>query len=203
MRFRLPALGAVALAAVPTIAGAADFSPPARGFAPAPVVSAPPPAWTGFYAGVNAGWSRVDQPGARLDGATFGGRLGFDQQAGAFIVGALADIDYSFARVTTPAGSFSAPLLGSVNARAGYAVAPSTLVYGSGGVSFADFSSRIPAAASHAAGFNVGAGLEQRINGNWSIFSEYRFQRLWAESRGAGDNGHQLKAGVNYRFGPR
>ena len=95
---------------------AADL--PSRAPAPAPFI-APVPifTWTGFYAGVNAGWGwREDDresvfltPGAGTPGLagtlvfpnnndggfTGGGQIGYNYQIGSFVIGAEADIQWA------------------------------------------------------------------------------------------------------------
>ena len=52
-------------------------------------------------------------------------------------------------------------------------------------------------------GFNVGAGLEVKVAPNWSVYGEYRFNRLWVDTviGNKSVNVHDAKIGVNYRFG--
>src|ERR671912_1712784 len=98
-------------------ASAADL--PARAPPPAPVFSAVPVfTWTGFYAGVNAGWGWRDDdrapvflaPGPGIPaglagtlvfsnnndgGFTGGGQIGYNYQIGSFVVGVETDIQYA------------------------------------------------------------------------------------------------------------
>jgi outer membrane immunogenic protein len=110
----LLAATAISTAAV-SAASAADLpvraAPPAPIFAPAPVFT-----WTGFYAGVNAGWGWRDDdeetvvltgPGIPAGlvgtlqfeddngGFVGGGQIGYNFQFGAFVVGAEADIQWA------------------------------------------------------------------------------------------------------------
>jgi len=91
-------------------ASAADL--PARE-APAPIIAAPPIfTWTGFYAGLNAGWGwRSDDsqsvviggvaPGTLFfdndddGGFTGGGQIGYNYQIGSVVVGLEADIQWA------------------------------------------------------------------------------------------------------------
>src|SRR5918994_5662802 len=117
MRTRL--LGLLAATALTTAglsaASAADLpvraAPPAPIFAPVPIFT-----WTGFYAGVNAGWGWRDDdeetvvltgPGIpaglvgtlQFDddngGFTGGGQIGYNYQIGSFVIGAEADIQWA------------------------------------------------------------------------------------------------------------
>jgi len=92
-------------------ASAADL--PARQAPPAPVIAAAPIfTWTGFYAGVNAGWGwRSDDDetvvlGGATPGTLFfengddggfvgGGQIGYNYQIGSFVVGLEADIQWA------------------------------------------------------------------------------------------------------------
>jgi outer membrane immunogenic protein len=110
MKSRL--LGLLAATALTTAglsaASAADLpqAPP-----PAPIVAAPIFTWTGFYAGVNAGWGWRDSnkqavvlggavPGTLFfpdngdGGFTGGGQIGYNWQFGSFVIGAETDIQW-------------------------------------------------------------------------------------------------------------
>ena len=97
-----------------TAASAADLpsAPPAPIFTPVPVFT-----WTGFYAGVNAGWGWRDDnqetviltpgagtpglagtlffPGNGDGGFTGGAQIGYNYQIGSFVIGAEADIQWA------------------------------------------------------------------------------------------------------------
>ena len=111
----LLAATAISTAAV-SVASAADL--PARAAPPAPIFAAAPVfTWTGFYAGVNAGWGWRDDdeesvvltgPGipaglaGTLDfengddgGFVGGGQIGYNYQIGSFVVGLEADIQWA------------------------------------------------------------------------------------------------------------
>jgi outer membrane immunogenic protein len=111
-------LASVALFGFAGVASAADL--PARTAAPLPVIAAAPIfTWTGFYAGVNAGYGwhndenegSVFVPGGAVgvgsvpgtisfgddngDGFVGGGQIGYNAQFGAFVVGVEADIQFA------------------------------------------------------------------------------------------------------------
>jgi outer membrane immunogenic protein len=111
MRTRI--LGLLAATALTTAglsaATAADLpqAPP-----PAPIIAAPIFTWTGFYAGVNAGWGWRDsnRQSVILDGAvpgtlffpdngdggfTGGGQIGYNYQIGSFVIGLETDIQWA------------------------------------------------------------------------------------------------------------
>ncbi|MXQ13204.1 outer membrane protein [Microvirga makkahensis] len=105
----LAGVAGAALAAA--TASAADL--PVREAPPAPIIAAAPIfTWTGFYAGVNAGWGwRSDDDetvvlGGAVPGTLFfengddggfvgGGQIGYNYQIGSFVVGLEADIQWA------------------------------------------------------------------------------------------------------------
>src|SRR5215207_3467612 len=113
MKSRL--LGLLAVTALTTAglsaASAADLpvraAPPAPIFAPVPIFT-----WTGFYAGVNAGWGwrSDDRQSVILGGAvpgtlnfdnnndggfTGGAQIGYNYQIGSFVIGLETDIQWA------------------------------------------------------------------------------------------------------------
>ena len=108
----LSLLAATAIATVAvSAASAADL--PVRSAPPAPIIAAAPIfTWTGFYAGVNAGWGWRDSdresvvlggatPGTLFfdndddGGFTGGGQIGYNYQIGSFVLGLEADIQWA------------------------------------------------------------------------------------------------------------
>src|SRR5829696_4270872 len=104
----LAGVASVTLAAA--AASAADL--PSQAPPPAPIITAPIFTWTGFYAGVNAGWGwrDNDQQTAILGGAvpgtlffpdngdggfTGGGQIGYNYQIGSFVIGLETDIQWA------------------------------------------------------------------------------------------------------------
>lgn len=109
MKRTLLASAAALLIAAPALA--ADL--PSRQSAPAPFVAPPMFTWTGFYAGVNAGWSQnqTDVTNRGFTGAAAAGaypsfstgnrnsfvggfQAGYNQQFGNFVAGVEADINW-------------------------------------------------------------------------------------------------------------
>ena len=155
------ALAGLALTVAVTAAGqAADL--PRRAEQPPSLPSLPVFTWTGFYAGLNAGYgftgggSGFTDPtygtvtgGARGGGFAGGGQIGYDYQftpGSGLVVGAEADIQgVAFARAnaaylgTTPYYSVRPGLdyFGTVRGRVGYAF-DRVLVYGTGGFAYGD-----------------------------------------------------------------
>lgn len=145
---------------------AADI--PTTGVPVAPI--APVFTWTGFYAGVNAGYgwgdtditanplptpalfgSPVTRVGQDIDGFLGGVQAGFNYQAGAFVVGLEADFQLSdiaeSSRFNFAAGNFalastSIDWFGTLRARAGFVPTERLLVYATGGLIYASVSTR-------------------------------------------------------------
>jgi opacity protein-like surface antigen len=68
-------------------------------------------------------------------------------------------------------------------ARLGWLVTPSTLLYGTGGVTYAGFGSvGFNSDTFRAWGWSAGAGVEQKFGPNWSVRVEYRFTDFQART---------------------
>ncbi len=145
-------------------------------------------------------------------GIAFGGTLGYNQQIGSFLIGVEGDYSYlglssrsrvSYSRETGNTvipntyqvdGSIRSQVdaFGTVRARLGYLVTPDLLVYGTGGVAFANVSTRatvsegityaggsIPVASfsgrrsGMTTGFAYGLGAEYKIDQSWSVKAEF------------------------------
>jgi outer membrane immunogenic protein len=145
----LAATAALAIAA--STANAADL--PGR-YSPAPAYNALPVfTWTGFYAGLNAGYgwnvgdSRYYDPafrnGKRSGGFVGGAQAGYNYQFGMFVGGLETDLQY--AAVGNKGASYgttyypgdSDGFFGTIRARAGVAF-DRALVYGTGGFAYGD-----------------------------------------------------------------
>ncbi len=119
---RTPLLSTVALLAFTAAGAAADL--PRRAFAPAPILAVPVFTWTGFYAGVHAGYgfgdadittrgnaantianvnalARPPELSTDRDGFVGGAQVGFNFQFGMFVAGVEADLSYTDLSTTT------------------------------------------------------------------------------------------------------
>lgn len=158
--------------------------------------------WSGFYAGVNAGygWGTTDthltlvsQPFEYSQGLgnLIGGiQAGYNVQNGAFVFGVEADLQYfhDSSRINTVNNTTNFPdetsydALGTARLRAGYAFS-NTLVYATAGLAVAKVANSwrdVPLSMDFRksdllAGAAVGAGLEYAIDRHWSIKSEYLY----------------------------
>jgi len=178
---------------------AADLAP---SYAKAPMLQAAAYNWTGFYAGLNAGYafgretSTASAGGgifsisnsSAYDGFLGGGQLGYNAQFGSLVVGVEGDIQYADVggkfSVLVPGvgGNFETNKLnafGTVRGRVGFAF-DRVLVYGTGGFAagrntftLSDaVGTSVDDSATHT-GWAAGAGLEYGIRENWSVKAEY------------------------------
>jgi outer membrane immunogenic protein len=231
--------GAAVVGAVAQLTAVGAFAadlPAAPAYTKAPAyVSAP--SWTGFYIGGNLGYgwgnntnpaiSFVD-PGAGLGTAFFfasggnqyqnmnpkgvigGGQIGYDWQAGNWVLGGVADFQGSGMKassnplVNLPGfnANIGEPLsakinwLGTVRARLGVAQ-QNWLFYGTGGLAYGQVNSTIgnviPApgfptfvmAGSQTTtkiGWAAGAGVEYKVASNWSVGLEYLYFNLGTDA---------------------
>jgi outer membrane immunogenic protein len=244
---QLSCAGLVALIVALAPAFAADIpvkAPAVKAPAAAPIFD-----WSGFYVGLNAGYAwgrtRATDVGSAVGWGTQGTRWSADGngftgglQAGArmqtqnWVLGIEGDLGYldRSARTIHPTAccppgdptflkagdGWFATLRGS----AGVLLAPTVLVYGTGGVIYADTRSRVfrpsdmhtPNADGW--GWTAGAGAEFAVDPRWSWKVEYLYYDLGTDrvfdptflTCGAACNfdirqtGHIVRAGVNYRF---
>jgi outer membrane immunogenic protein len=186
-------LASVAAVALSASAQAADLGG-ARAAIAAEVV-APADLWSGFYAGIHAGYgfgrSRPGFPGVdlsdSLNGAVIGGQFGWNYQVGQFVLGLEATLAY--AGLSGSGADFGggatlrtdAKWLTTMGPRLGYAF-DRALVYAKGGFAAGGFSSGliIPGlgdfrGASVRTGWFLGAGIEYAIAANWSVRAEYNY----------------------------
>lgn len=255
MRNWLCAVSAAAILA----SGSAFAADLGRGPPPAPM---PPPApvftWTGFYAGVNVGytWTQnngmntvstagacntalpgcVSTPNYSIAGAqdaTFdlfggaksgligGGQLGYNVQFNSIVAGLEADIQgIGSSSATSNAGAGTFPVTGwpgypivqtgsssskltylsTVRGRLGVLVAPSFLLYATGGLAFGgvkastsitqavpasvgnEFGASFGSVSSTRTGYTLGAGTEWMFAQNWSAKLEYAYYNLGSVS---------------------
>jgi len=191
-----------------------------------PAYVSPAIGWGGVYVGAYGayGWGSSDWSGfgttgsASPSGPLFGGTLGFNMQAGAWVFGAEGDLAANWMKSTTSAGSGLCALgcniqtswFATARARVGYAFGPA-LVYITGGGAFGDVQMLAfgGTAAQSRAGWTIGTGLEYAILGPWSAKIEYLYADLGTSTCGNAICGVAtsvsfkpsiIKLGVNYRF---
>jgi outer membrane immunogenic protein len=128
------------------------------------------------------------------DGVSYRARLGYDRQMGTFVLGIVGEIgksevtDIVSAFSTTPAFYYMEREIdfdASLRLRAGFTPATNTLLYATGGVAFAKLDQTFETSNTANAfevipdeetfGFQIGAGVEQKIGSNFSIGVEYLY----------------------------
>jgi len=197
-------------------AQAADLGAPRSPVAAA--VVAPAFNWTGFYLGAHAGygWNNYtlfNGPGAGSgNGPLLGGQIGFNYQINQFVLGAEADLAYaaiSGRPVAAPGFSVRTTMLGSVRARAGFAV-DRALLYVTGGLGIQNASVAFNLNAANVrftrTGWTLGAGVEYALTQNWTAKIEYSYYNFGTSGAipvynfQVRSNIHTVKLGVNYLF---
>ena len=200
----------------------------------APVVYAPPVYnWSGFYIGGNVGGGFADSSWSdpfgeannkfSKDGFIGGGQIGANVQFNWVVLGVEGDFDWTGLKGS---GSDSAgntintntQWTSTVTGRVGAAF-DRLLVYGKGGVAFANDESSISGTGLSASttftrtGWTAGAGLEYALAQNWTAKIEYDFLGFGSETLDFGPtnlptnpsaslNVQEVKAGINFKFGP-
>jgi outer membrane immunogenic protein len=163
--------------------------------------------WTGFYVGVNGGYSFGDAvrvgPNFELDGASLGGQAGVNYQFGQIVLGAETDIQYSWLSDSAGGDDFDLNYFGTLRARAGYAF-DRVLPYVTGGLAYGEgeFDGAGNDDNLHL-GYTVGAGVEYAFTDQISIKGEYLYTDLGEEDYAGTDidmDFHTVRLGLNYRF---
>jgi len=182
--------------------------------------------WTGYYAGLQAGygWGRSDIAGTTgapfgaspdIDGGFVGGHIAGLWQFNQAVIGARAELDYASvggsARLA-PAGTVSTDVkwLGSAGGEAGFAL-DRWLLYGMAGVALAgtETSQSAPGfdRTRTAAGWMVGAGIDYALTNNVVVGAQYRYYDFGKEHfdapDGLSDRDQDVKLhtlGVNFSY---
>jgi outer membrane immunogenic protein len=170
-----------------TSAFAADMPMPTKSYSPMSPV--PVTNWSGFYAGLNAGygWASVSSGGGSSDltGFVGGGQIGYNWQGSSpLVLGIEADFQGSTqSRSDTVLGvtiDQKLPWFGTARARIGYAM-NDWMIYATGGAAWVDYKVTgtaggvsVSSDASKAA-WTAGAGLEWMFMPKWSAKLEYLY----------------------------
>jgi outer membrane immunogenic protein len=177
--------------------------------------------WTGFYAGINAGYgwgtSRYDFGAAGINrfdvnGGLVGGTIGYNYQIGQTVLGIEGDIDWqnvkgSNAACVAGVCQTKSDWLSTVRGRLGYAI-DRWMPYVTGGGAFGDVKANIPGLGSQSdtrTGWTVGGGAEYAFAPNWTVKAEYLYVDLGkftCNVCGANVkfNENIVRAGLNYKF---
>lgn len=163
--------------------------------------------WNGAYFGANMGYGfmgfdgKAGTSGAlddNTDGVNVGVYGGYNFMVSPRVVlGVEGDIAYN--DIDNSAGGFNvqSDWNANIRARAGYAVFDRTLLYGTGGVAFADLSAKGNGGKDDttAVGYTVGAGVEQAFTDRISGRVEYLYQDFGSQDFDLG--GTKYKTDVN------
>lgn len=201
-------LAGVATVAVAGAAVAADPIRPVPVTPIAPVVTAYD--WSGFYAGVNAGYGWTEAYGPAGVGFTsvnglFGGaQIGFNVQHDAVVFGVEADIQASGLSQTVTGTTVSLDYLGTVRARVGVDVGNGILPYLTAGLAYGQARVDVPPVETQFhSGWAVGGGVEFKLQEAVSLKTEYLYvdlgERAYAGGN-AGLRGHTFRVGANFHF---
>lgn len=128
------------------------------------------------------------------DGVTIAGRLGYDSQMGKLVLGVVGEIgtadvrDAVSAFSTTPAFYYMERRIdytAALRLRAGFTPAAKTLIYATGGLAYAKLDQEFETsnaansftviADEDAWGYQIGAGIEQKIGRNFTLGVEYLY----------------------------
>jgi outer membrane immunogenic protein len=180
------------------------YTPPPE---PAPAPYVEPAIWEGAYIGVNGGYGWSNSSSTDADGAFGGGQIGYNWQRGRLVFGIEGDFQGSDIN-SSNAGFTGSDMdwFSTVRGRVGLANGP-LLIYGTGGVAFADITNRVGLIedSDTKTGYAVGGGLEWAFAPNWSAKAEYLFLGLGDDTvAGTGikvdDDVHTVRVGLNYHF---
>jgi len=165
--------------------------------------------WTGFYAGVHAGWGWGDSTGGDLSGHVLGAQIGYNyQMVSGLTFGVETDITFSGIDGAVAGGAFTADYIGTLRARIGYAF-DRVLIYGTGGFAYAGGDLKVAGLSNDQDhyGYAIGFGIEGMITSNVSARLEYIYTDFGSRTyqtvvgpAGVGFSSSLLRAGVNYRF---
>ncbi|GLK78716.1 outer membrane protein [Methylopila turkensis] len=225
--------GAAALA----LWGGAAFAADIPAYEAAPAVAAPVPSftWSGPYLGLQAGYGWFDadnrvngfKPDSSPDGFTVGAYAGYNHQLenSPLVLGVEADINYTDGDARRGTRGFTGAsdtrigndvgFTGAVRARVGYAF-DRFLVYGAGGLAFADHEVKARATApggasgsddTVAVGWTIGGGVEAALSDNVTARVEYRYSDFGTDSFSVAGSRvksdlteNRVMLGVGYKF---
>lgn len=170
--------------------------------------------FTGPRAEAVVGWDHVKGEGAgSVDGALYGGQIGYDFQAGSAVLGVEGEITGSTARRTENnvlvAGDSARLSTGRdlyVGGRVGFTVGGKALIYAKGGYTNAKLNSRYTSGTTdirfddNVDGWRAGAGAEVKLNDKVYLKGEYRYSQYKNDDAGIDAKRHQVVGGVGVRF---
>jgi outer membrane immunogenic protein len=180
----------------------------------APEVRYEPAIWEGAYIGVNGGYGWSNSNFTDPEGGFGGAQLGYNWQRDHIVFGVEGDFQGSdisgraFNELDDVAHS-DINWFSTVRGRLGYASGP-VLVYGTGGVAFADVDNHIHFSNGDSArnsgtdtGYAAGGGIEWAFAPNWSAKAEYLYVGLGDDEVGGyriNNDFQTVRVGLNYKF---
>ncbi len=174
-----------------------------------------PSIWEGAYVGINGGYGWSNSNFTDPSGGFGGAQLGYNWQRDRIVFG--IEGDFQGADISGRAYDFDGDTAHSdvnwfstVRGRLGFASGP-LLIYGTGGVAFADVDTHIHFVNGSSArdsgtqtGYAAGGGVEWAFAPNWSAKAEYLYIGLGDDTLSNGDrvnNDFQtVRVGLNYKF---
>jgi outer membrane immunogenic protein len=182
------AIACVMSVAVTSAASAADLPRKAAPYSPSYYA----PTWSGFYAGVNAGygWASYDTSTGsdKMKGFIGGGQLGYNWQISSFVLGVEGDFQYSGQKRSETAviggititGDEKVQWFGTARGRVGYAF-DSVMIYATGGAAWSNLKASASALGLTVStdttkmGWTAGGGVEWMFLPRWSVKAEYLY----------------------------
>ena len=214
-RFHALLLGCAAVPAVALTSAAMAADIPLK--APAPAYYAPAFSWTGFYAGINAGYGWSNSFADNAKGAIYGGQVGYNLQFSSFVVGLEGDFQGASIKSSQDHGGGvtvegKIPAFATERGRVGFAF-NRMMHYGTRGRANTDTkqSNSAPGGSAEASnwssGYALGGGLEWAVWDRWSVKGEYLYVHSGdttvtiAGATATGSYNYNVaRAGLNYRF---
>jgi outer membrane immunogenic protein len=218
MKSRSVLLAATILSLAGSSAFAADL--PVKAYRP--VTPAPVMTWTGFYAGLNAGygWANVSVSGSGsssdLDGFVGGGQIGYNWQTGPLVIGLEGDFQGSAQSTSDSALGITVDQdlrwLATLRGRLGYASGP-WLFYVTGGAAWLNYQLTVSAGGASVdaddtkGGWTLGGGVEWMFAPKWSAKLEYLYVDTGDTNVTLGGfnfdgraKDNLVRVGINYHF---
>ncbi len=224
MRSQIFAAAIATLMAAPVLA--ADLPGRDGPISPGPIFQQfQPHTWTGFYAGLNAGygWGSYNRAAATLmgkgSGGVLGAQMGYNYQFSNLVLGVEGDLNASWisgnrSPLAGTATSGSLDWFGTLRGRLGFA-ADRALIYGTGGYAGGQVKSTIvdtvvpfsETTSSWRSGWAMGGGIEYAFTNRVSAKAEYLYMNLGSRLLfpvnapvSSTYSVSLIRGGVNYRF---
>ncbi len=148
--------------------------------------------WTGFYGGLNLGYSDIDGTG-NLDGNdnTYGAHIGYDYDFGKYVLG--AELEYDKTDIDLDGGG-TADNIARLKLRGGYDLGK-TLIYATAGAA------RMDTSFGHDTGGFVGIGAAYKVTDSFTVggeLLEHRFKDIGGSGADADATTFNLRG--SYRF---